>query len=228
MKMIAIIPARSGSKGIKDKNIRNLCGKPLMAYTIDAAKKSNIFDCIHVSTDSEEYAGIARNYGADVPFLRDAEYATDSASTWDVVRYVLKMYSESGKKFDIVAVLQPTSPLRTADDICKAYKLFCDRKALSVVSVCEAEHSPLLCNVLDDNVSLNGFIDMNKIKRRQDMPVYYRINGGIYMMRVQVLENVSELYGANSYAYIMDKDRSVDIDTEIDFTIAQVLINKRK
>ena len=121
MKSIAIIPARSGSKGLIDKNIRLLCGKPMLAYSIEAAEKSEIFDVVHVSTDSEQYAEIAKNYGADVPFLRGEELSNDTANTWDVVRYVLKKYKELGKYFDVVMVLQPTSPLRTKEAHCRVF-----------------------------------------------------------------------------------------------------------
>ena len=155
---LAVIPARSGSKGIKDKNIRLLNNKPLMAYTIEAAKKSNIFQCIHVSTDSTKYAEIARQYGAEVPFLRSRELASDTAGTWDTVRFVLEQYANEDRYFDTVTVLQPTSPLRTGQDICNAYKLFCDRKADSVISVCEAEHSPLWCNILPEDGCMNHFL----------------------------------------------------------------------
>lgn len=224
MKNIAIIPARSGSKGLKDKNIKELCAKPLMAYTIEAAIKSNLFDCIHVSTDSEEYSIIARKYGADVPFLRDKEFATDTASTWDTVKNVLNKYAELGEEFDVVTILQPTSPFRTSEDICNAFQLFCDKDALSVVSVCEVDHSPLLCNTLETDLSLNQFIDMKKVTRRQDMSTFYRINGGIYMLHVKILDDIGELYGVRSYAYIMEKDKSIDIDDEIDFKVAECMM----
>lgn len=228
MKNIAIIPARSGSKGLKDKNIKELCGKPLIAYTIEAAIQSGIFDCVHVSTDSAEYAVIAKEYGADVPFLRSKEYATDTASTWDTVKYVLNTYSELGKEFGMVTVLQPTSPLRTSEDICGAYHMFCEKDALSVISVCEMEHTLALCNTLGENLSLNKFIDIEKMKRRQDTEVYYRINGGIYMVDVRILDKLDELYGTRSYAYVMDKNKSVDIDCEWDFKMAEFLIKAVK
>ena len=228
MKNIAIIPARSGSKGIKDKNIKELCGKPLMAYSIEAAIVSDLFDCVHVSTDSEEYARIAKKYGAEVPFLRDEEYASDTASTWDTVKNVLNKYSKLGKEFDVVTVLQPTSPLRTSEDICNAYQLFCEKEALSVVSVCEVEHSPLLCNTLKSDLSMDQFIDMKTVARRQDMNTYYRINGGIYMLHIDVLKNIEELYGRRSYAYVMDKRDSVDIDDELDFKLAECITREKK
>jgi len=138
-----------------------------------------------------------------------------------MVKNVLDKYSEIGKVFDIVTVLQPTSPLRTSEDICNAYQLFCDKNALSVVSVCEVEHSPLLCNMLEEDLSLNGFIDVKKMVRRQDMNTYYRINGGIYMLDVNILDNIEQLYGKKSYAYIMEKKNSVDIDDEQDFQLAE-------
>ena len=123
MRNIAVITARSGSKGLKDKNIKRLHGKPLMAYSIEAAHMSECFDCIHVSTDSEEYAQIAKEYGAEVPFLREEELASDSADCWNAVRDVLCKYEKMGQKFDRVMLLQPTSPLRTAGDIQNAFSL---------------------------------------------------------------------------------------------------------
>jgi len=109
MKNIAIIPARSGSKGLPDKNIRLLCGKPLLAYSIEAALQSDMFDVVHVSTDSIQYAEIAKKFGADVPFLRSTETSSDSASSWDVVKEVIEKYQKVGKCFDTFMLLQPTS-----------------------------------------------------------------------------------------------------------------------
>ena len=122
MRNIAIIPARSGSKGLKDKNIIELNGKPLMAYTIEAALKSKCFDTVMVSTDSRKYAKIAEEYGAEVPFLRSKENSSDGSSPWDVMEEVLNEYKKLGKEFDTFCLLQPTSPLRDEKDIKKAYK----------------------------------------------------------------------------------------------------------
>lgn len=221
MRNIAVITARSGSKGLKDKNIKLLNGKPLMAYTIEAAKKSGIFDCIHVSTDSEHYAEIARAYGADVPFLRDAELATDTAGTWDTVRAVVRKYNEMGKNFDTVTLLQPTSPLRNAEDIQQAFKVFNEKNADSVISICEVDHSPKICNTLGEGASMNGFIDTTTVGRRQELGTYYRINGAIYIQKTEVLMNNQNLYGPKSYAYIMSKMHSVDIDDAFDFMVAE-------
>lgn len=228
MNNIAIIPARSGSKGLKDKNIKLLDGKPLMAYTIEAAKASGQFDVIHVSTDSERYAEIAGNYGADVPFLRDQDLAGDTAGTWDVLRAVLRKYEDLGEKFDMVTLLQPTSPLRDAEDIKGACELFEKKNADSVVSVCMTEHSPLLCNTLDGNLSMKDFIDMEKVGRRQGLPDYYRLNGAIYIQKVPLMMEGATLYGDKSYAYVMKKEKSVDIDDAFDFLMAEAVVKSGK
>ena len=120
--ILAIIPARSGSKGLPDKNIMNFNGKPLMAYTINAARASGIFDTVHVSTDSVKYSRIAEEFGADQPFLREPKNASDGASSWDVVREVLLKYEQKEKHYQTVFLLQPTSPLRSAEDIQKAWE----------------------------------------------------------------------------------------------------------
>lgn len=227
MRNLAVIPARSGSKGLKDKNIKIFAGKPLMAYTIEAAINSDQFECVHVSTDSMEYADIARQYGADAPFLRSEKLSTDEADTWDAVRFVINEYLRLGNEFDTVTVLQPTSPLRTSQDIIAAFHLFEKKKAEAVVSVCETEYSPLLCNVLPENGSLNNFIDLNIVGRRQQSQQFYRINGAIYIQRVDLLMREGKLYGKKSFAYIMEKESSIDIDDNYDFTIAELLLLKR-
>lgn len=222
MKHIAVIPARSGSKGLKNKNIMELNGKPLMAYTIEAALSSGIFDCVHVSTDSEMYAEIAREYGADVPFLRLKELSGDTISSWDALRYVMERYQELGREFEYVTLLQPTSPLRNAKDIENAYKIFEEKNADAVISVCELEHSIQICNTLGDNQSMYRFIDSNKIGARQLGETFYRLNGAIYMQKSEMLMNHQNLYNENSYAYVMDKIHSIDIDDAFDFRMAQM------
>ncbi len=227
MRNIAIIPARSGSKGLKDKNIKELCGKPLMAYSIEAAINSGIFDCVHVSTDSEKYADIAKQYGADVPFLRNAETSSDASSTWDVVDEVLCNYCNMREFFDTFAVLQPTSPLRKAIHIQQAYELYNERKAKAVVSVCEVEHSPLLCNTLNENCELFNFIKRDNMLRRQDMETFYRINGAIYISDINFYKEDHYLYREGSLAYKMEQHESVDIDTMLDFIIAECILNEK-
>lgn len=226
MNNLAIIPARSGSKGLKDKNIKLLNGKPLIAYSIESAKEAEIYSHIMVSTDSEKYGEIARQYGAEVPFYRSEENASDVSSSWDVVKEVLKKYQEIGIEFDMFTLLQPTSPLRNYEDIKNAYNLFEERNAMAVVSVCEMEHSPLWSNTLPENDSLSGFLRADSNKQRQKLETYYRINGAIYMADVKAFLKNTNLYREDCYAYKMPIQRSIDIDTELDFKIAETIINQ--
>jgi CMP-N,N'-diacetyllegionaminic acid synthase len=196
-----------------------------MVYTIEAAREAGVFDEIMVSTDSEVYAKIAMTHGAKVPFFRPSELATDDASTWDVARDVIRAYEELGKKFDTVAVLQPTSPLRRAADIQAGYKTLVERDANLVVAVCEAEHSPLWSNILPEDLSLAGFLDPAVVKApRQSLKKYYRINGALYIVTTSHLMKNSDLYDHRSYAVVMPKERSVDIDDRVDFLVAESLM----
>lgn len=227
MKNIAIIPARSGSKGVKDKNIRPLNGKPLMAYSIDAALESKMFDDVMVSTDSQKYADIARSYGANIPFLRSASLSTDTSTTKDVILDILKQYESSGKIFETFTILQPTSPLRTAEDIIEAYKLFTDKKANAVIGITETDHSPLICNTLPSDGLMTNFIRKNmRDKPRQMMDTYYRINGAIYIANVNYYQKYGNLYREKCYAYIMEREKSIDIDSEFDFLLAEFLLKE--
>lgn len=224
MKNIAIIPARSGSKGLKDKNIKLLNGKPLLWYSVQAALRSECFDTVMVSTDSEKYAEIAKKCGAEVPFLRSKLTSTDSASSWESVKEVLENYKNMDITFENVMLLQPTSPLRTADDIIGAFDIMKKKNARSVVGVCEVDHSPLWSNVLPEDGCLKNFInqEIKDITCRQKLQTYYRINGAIYL--TQISDEVGrDLYSDTSYAYIMPRSRSIDIDTEFDFQIAELI-----
>lgn len=226
MKNIAMIPARSGSKGLKDKNIRLLNGKPLLAYSIEAAIQSKLFDEIMVSTDSSYYADIAEKYGAKVPFLRSEGNSSDSASSWDTVQEILSFYRNAGEEFDSFCLLQPTSPLRNEEDIINAYDIYKAKEAVAVVSVCEVEHSPLWCGHLGENGSLNGFISERDTIQRQAIRPFYRINGAIYIAGVNEFEKDRFLYREGSYAYVMSREKSVDIDCLGDFQYAEFLMRR--
>ena len=227
MKNIAIIPARSGSKGLKDKNIMRLNGKPLLAYSIEAALKSKCFDTVMVSTDSKKYAKIAEEHGAEVPFLRSKETSKDSASPWEVVKEVLENYRALGKEYDTFTLLQPTSPLRTAKDIRNAYVEKKEKNANAVVSMCELECSMHLVNMLPKSLSRKGFIsDEQYNKRRQEIKPYYRFNGAIYISKVKTFMKHMNIYNDRCYAYIMDRSRSYDIDDKNDMKIVEALLKK--
>lgn len=227
--MLAVIPARGGSKGVPGKNIRDLNGKPLIAYTIEAAVVSDIFDTIIVSTDSQEIANVAVSYGVEVPFIRPDELAGDTVSSDDVIRHALAYYDELGVKHTEVCKLQPTSPLRNARHLKEAYKLFRDRQADFVVSVCECEHSPLWSGIIGADLRLDNFISED-VKRacRQDLPTYYRLNGAIYMGKVQAFLNNKSFLGENSIAYIMEQADSIDIDSMIDMKLAKLWIQEKQ
>lgn len=225
MKNIAIIPARSGSKGLKNKNILTLNSIPLLAYSIIAAKESKLFDEIVVSTDSKEYADIAINWGASVPFLRSEKNSDDTASSWDVVLEVLNNYSDRGIKFDTVTLLQPTSPLRTSDDIIQAFELYNKKEANAITSVCEVDHSPLWCMTLTCDNSLTEFRKSIQDRPRQSLSTYYRLNGAIYIRKIQYNDDAPELLSDKEFAYIMHRNHSIDIDTIDDFKLAEFYLS---
>ncbi|MFI3177717.1 MAG: acylneuraminate cytidylyltransferase family protein [Eubacteriales bacterium] len=229
MKNIAIIPARSGSKGVIDKNIRLLNGKPLLAHTIESARESGVFDTIVVSTDSQQYADVAIVCGGRVPFLREPKLADDYANSWDVVRSVIHRLEQIGEYYDTIMLLQPTSPLRSGLHIQEAYELYVNNHAKAVVSVCETAHSPLWCNTLPENHSLCNFIPSEvRGLTRQELPTYYQLNGAIYLIQRNQLEEEITLYTEDSYAYLMNQNESMDIDTELDFLLAEAYMQQEK
>lgn len=219
---LAIIPARSGSKGLVNKNIKEINKIPLMAYTILNSICTNIFDDIVVSTDSEKYAQIARNYGASVPFLRPDYLATDTATTYDLITYTLNELEKLKKTYDYFVLLQPTSPLRDDKDIINAVDLLIDKNANAVVSVCEVNHPSYLNVNLSEDKKLDGF---SNIKRHQDVKIEYKINGAIYICSMPYFFEFSDFYKENCFAFVMDKFKSIDIDDIYDFMFAQTILN---
>lgn len=228
-KFLAIIPARGGSKGLPGKNIKELNGKPLIAYSIEAAINSKVFDRIIVSTDDEKIAEIALKYGAEVPFLRPEELATDTADSMDVLFHTINFLKDKGEEYDYIMKLQPTSPLRTEKEILEATKLLFEKKAESIVSISECEHHPLWTNVLDEDNRLFNFIKEDiKHKNRQELPIYYQINGLIFLSEVNSLLKTRDWYGERSYAYICDSKKAIDIDNIIDFKLAEILLKNEE
>ena len=225
-KILALIPARGGSKGIKDKNIYPLNGKPLISYTINAAKACDYIDDIIVSTDSNEIAEISKEYGANVPFLRPAYLSSDTAKTIDVVFHAILWAKENGHNYDTVVLLQPTSPLRNREDIAKSIEIFFKNGEKSLVSVCEVQDHPILIRSIK-NGRLIKLLKTNSTVRRQDFETFYRVNGGIYINKVDYIKEDTSL-NDNETPYIMPLERSVDIDTLIDIKIAEIFLNELK
>ncbi len=219
-KIIALIPARGGSKGIKDKNIYPLNNKPLITYTIDAAKKSRYIDEVIVSTDSERIADVAKECGIQVPFLRPSELAQDHSKTIDTVLHVIKMMKAAGKHFGALVLLQPTQPLRNADDIDLAIEAFFKNGRKGLVSISEVNDSPLLIRSVTENGELNRLLNISSTCRRQDMPAFYRVNGCIYINDTEEIDE-STSFNDNPIPFIMPKERSVDIDEPADIALAE-------
>ena len=220
---LVIIPARGGSKRLPRKNILDLNGKPLIAYSIAAGLQSKYIDKVIVSSDDNEILEIAAKYKAET-IKRPDFLASDTATSFDAIKHTI----ENLENYEYIVLLQPTSPLRTAKHIDEAIELLKKKKADAVVSVCEMEHSPLWSNTLDESLSMNSFLrDEVLNKRSQDLEDYYRLNGAIYICQTEkLLKEKSFFLKENIFAYVMDKESSVDIDEEIDFRFAEFNLNQ--
>lgn len=222
-RILAVIPARGGSKGIPHKNIINLCGKPLIGYTIEAALGSKYIDYVMVSTDDEEIANVAVKYGAEVPFFRPVELAFDTAKTLDAVLHAVNKLREMNQGFDDLVLLQPTQPLRLSKDIDHAIEYYYNSDCKDLVSICEVNDHPILIRTVEDG-RMKKILNVSSTCRRQDMPKYYRVNGCIYINKIEKLdENTS--FNDNAVPFIMERSHSVDIDELSDLAIAEFYLN---
>ena len=225
-RVLAFIPARGGSKGIPHKNIIDLNGYPLISYSITEALKSKYIDKVLVSTDDEKIASVAKEYGADVPFLRPERLASDKAKTIDAVLHAIDFLHQNGEKFDTFVLLQPTQPLRTVEDIDSAIEKYMDNNCTPLVSVCLVDDHPLLIRTIKEG-RLESLLNQSSTCRRQDMPQYYKVNGCIYINEIdQIDENTS--FNDNKLPFIMPKERSADIDDYSDLKMAEYYLNLRK
>ena len=220
-----MIPARGGSKGIPHKNITDLCGKPLIYYTINAALKSSYIDYVLVSTDDEAIAEVSRACGAEVPFLRPAELASDTARTIDAVLHGINALRQKDLLFSDLVLLQPTAPLRDADDIDGAVERYFSSGCRSLVSVSEVDDHPILIRTIREGV-LIPLLKGSSTCRRQDMDRYYRVNGCIYINPVDCLDEKTS-FNDNEIPYVMEKSHSVDIDERSDCALAAYYIQNR-
>jgi CMP-N,N'-diacetyllegionaminic acid synthase len=227
-KILGIIPARGGSKGIPGKNIKNLNGKPLISYTINAARKSKYLSRTIVSTDSSEISSIAKEYGAEVPFLRPGNISEDNSPSSATVIHALDYYRQLGKNYDYIALLEPTSPLRKNDDIDNAIvRLINDSSADSLVSVGEVhmEHPMIIKKIVSGFVS--SYIDNVKmIHQRQQADVAYFPYGVIYLAKVNIFRDEKSFYLKKTIPYLIERWQNYEIDDLIDFEIAQLMSSK--
>lgn len=225
MKLLYLIPARSGSKGIPNKNIIELNGKTLIAYTIEAAKQCAERSDICVSTDSEEIAKEAKKIGADVPFMRPGKLADDYASMEDVIKHAVEHYTSRGIIYDYVVLLQPTSPLRRAHHIREAVNLI-DEDTEMIISVKETKSNPYYIMYLEDDDGLLRKLMKFEYSRRQDCPKVYELNGAIYIISVSLL-NVKGMGELEKKKYVMDDISSIDIDDVNDLEFVKYIITRK-
>lgn len=226
--IIGLITARSGSKSIPGKNIKLLSGKPLIAWTIEVAKKCRGLKRIIMSTDDEKIAAIARELGAEVPFIRPSELARDDSSSISAVLHAIHwMEINEGYCPDYVMLLQPTSPFRTVEDIQQCIELARKHRAVAVASVCEAVHHPYDCKRVLDDKTLVEFISTDVVYlRRQDFPPVYALNGAIYLCQRTTLLRDETFFPEKTIAYIMPEERSIDIDTLWDWHMAELIMKE--
>lgn len=231
MKILVTICARKGSKRVKNKNMRNLMGKPLIAHTIETVKKWGRADRIIVSTDSEELAEISMKYGADVPFMRPDELANDTAPKLPVIQHAVKyLNDEENEEFDLVVDLDPTSPLRTTEDLENAYKIMVENDAVNLFSVCAARKNPYF-NMVELNDK--GYAHLSKelenpVFRMQDTPMVYEMNASIYMYWTKYLLDLDSVINDGSIIYEMPGERSIDIDSEVDFKMVEFFYQRKE
>lgn len=226
-KILAIIPARGGSKGIPRKNTKLLNGKPLIAYTIEESKKSKYIDEILVSTEDNEIADISIKYGVEIPFLRPMELAKDSTPGIEPIIHAIGWLKEENKKFDYVLCIQCTSPLRTAEQIDEAIEKLVHEGADSIVSICESEVNPYWMKKVDDGKLKDFMESTNFYARRQDLPTIYRLNGAIYAGKTEIILKNKNWYTENTLPYIMNELSSIDIDNIIDFKFVEFLLKEK-
>lgn len=221
----ALIPARGGSKRLPGKNIKPLCGKPLIAWSIEAALASKYIDHVVVSTDDEEIKQISEQFGAEVPFIRPSNLANDMASSFDVVKHTIDSLNINQPN-QLIVLLQPTSPLRLTEEINQALEFFINKNAKGVVSISETEHSPLWTNTLPESGSMLDFIRPEaQGKRSQDLPKFYRLNGSIYIYdTLSLFEQGKFFFDKDVYGFITSSETAVDIDTTLDFIIAETIL----
>ncbi len=225
--MLALIPARGGSKGLPGKNLRPLAGKPLIVHTIESALAAKSIDRVVVSTESPEIAAVARDAGADVPFMRPAALASDDSLVIDTYTYTVDRLRAEGMEIDTLTALLPTVPFRTADDIAAAIRVFRDRDADSVVSYYRAPHPIAWYRYIDENGVLRSFVpEGDRLANRQAEREAYLPNGAIYVFRYRILKELGVYYTDRSYPYIMPRNRSVDIDSLEDFRFAEFLVRE--
>lgn len=225
---LCLMLARGGSKGVPHKNIKPLMGKPLIWHTIQAVQQAGFFDRFILSTDAPEIASVAESYGVEVPFLRPPELAGDTSSALDAIVHALKWVEAHDKVYDYVQYIFPTAPLRTAQDILAGAQLLLKKEADMVLSVCGTDQPLAWMNTLPEDGSLKNFVNKEfRDKNRQSLPKSYRVNGSIYVAKWDVFYQRKDWFEQNTFAYVMPRERSIDIDSPLDFKLAELLMEEQ-
>lgn len=224
----ALIPARGGSKRLPRKNVKLLHGKPLIAWSIEVAKASKYIDRVIVSTDDEEIKRISEQYRAEVPFLRPEHLSNDHASSFDVIKHAIG-FLQLDQPNELIVLLQPTSPLRLVSELDTALEFFIAKNAKGIVSISETEYSPMWSNILPENSCMSDFIRPEvQGKRSQDLPTFFRLNGSIYIYETLALLEQSKIFFDNNvYGFETALETAIDIDTGLDFLVAETIMTNR-
>ena len=228
-KILCTICARGGSKGVKNKNIKSINNKPLIAHTIEQSKQSNLFDHIVISTDCDDIANIAKKYGAEVFFKRDEEMASDTAGKLDVIKDAfIKSEEYYDEKYDYLIDLDATAPLRNVDDIINSFKQFLENNNDNLITAMPSRRSPYF-NLVE--VDKGGKVNLSKelnttVDRRQDAPKSYDMNASIYIWKRDIILNEKTLFLEKTGLYVMPENRSIDIDTELDYKFVEFLMRE--
>lgn len=231
-KILAIIPARGGSKGIPSKNIIEIYGKPLIQYSIESANSSKYIDRTIISTDDLKIKEVAEQCGGDVPFLRPKELAQDTSKTIDCLVHGVEWLKNMGEEYDYLILLQNTVPLRKGHHIDEAIERLIDSEERSLVSITEVEENPVLIRTLNEDGTVKNMLNISSTIRRQDFPKFYRVDGAIYIQKLDEEFNLDTSLNDGKLAYIMKEGYSVDIDTyldikKIEYYLEKELKNKR-
>jgi CMP-N-acetylneuraminic acid synthetase len=226
--VLGLIPAKRGSTRLPEKNIRPLAGKPLLGWSIDAAKASGVIDRLVVSTEDELVAKVARDCGAEVPFYRPMELARDPAGVVQVALHALQTFREMGVEFHTLVILLPTCPFRTGEDVREAFELFRRKKGQFLMSVSPYTHQPFAAMNLNGEDILQPFFPEYIGKRTQELPTAYRANGAVHVLDVAAFEKAKSYYAQPLIGYPMPRERSVDIDNEEDWQEAEQMLRNRK
>lgn len=227
-KILAVIPARGGSKGIPSKNIFNVGGQPLIKYTIDCAKNAKYLDRAVISTDSLEIKRVAEEYGGDVPFLRPTELASDTSKTIDCIVHAVEILKKMGEEYDYVMIIQNTVPLRKGWHVDESIEKIVDSNERSLVSVTEVEQHPILMRTLNEDGTLKNLLPMSSTMRRQDFPKFYKVDGAIAIQKIDEEFNLNTSINDGKLAYIMESKYSIAIDNYIDIKVIEYYLEKER